>query len=148
MITQFCPDLFLAFCHCLEVIADTDNFGCLRQITRIVRSYLRPEPDGLTLSIDMRSFWILDVPSGIGVEPWDQPCSSIYLNVASGGFFGRSRITMGSSRGVMNTPPLNPATTVVMLRSLIKVCMPRGGRPLVMANAIPASANLATACRA
>jgi len=56
-------------------------------------------------------------------------------------------VTIGSSLGVVKTPPLNPATTVVMVRSLIKVCMPRGGRPLVIANAIPASPNLATACR-
>src|ERR1700751_6171817 len=84
MITQFRTYLFLALGYGTQVIAYADNFGCLRQIFRIIRSYLRPKPDGFTLSLDMRSFWILDVPRGIGVKPGDQPVSLDQLNRAGG----------------------------------------------------------------
>jgi hypothetical protein len=48
--------------------------------------------------------------------------------------FDRSVLRL-SRTAVVEAPPLKPATTVEMFRSLIRVCMPRGGRPLVMAKA-------------
>ncbi len=47
--------------------------------------------------------------------------------------------------GFTSRPPLNAATGVVMPSGSISIDMPSGGRPLVTANAIPASASLRTA---
>ena len=50
--------------------------------------------------------------------------------------------------GLTKIPPLKPATGVRSDNGSINIAMPRGGRPLVIANAIPAACNAFTAATA
>src|ERR1700730_2349029 len=52
--------------------------------------------------------------------------------------------TMVVRSGLLITPPLKPAMGVSIFSGSTSMAMPRGGRPLVMANLMPASRNLAT----
>ena len=47
-------------------------------------------------------------------------------------------LSMTERSGLTNTPPLKPAIAVRNPRGSISMLMPRGGRPLVMAKAMPA----------
>ena len=50
--------------------------------------------------------------------------------------------------GLTKIPPLNPATGVRSANGSINIAMPRGGRPLVMAKAMPAVWSAFTAAAA
>ena len=50
--------------------------------------------------------------------------------------------------GLTKIPPLNPATGVRRANGSISIAMPRGGRPLVIAKAMPAACSAFTAARA
>jgi hypothetical protein len=56
--------------------------------------------------------------------------------------------SMTDKSDLTNMPPLKAAIGVVNANGAINISMPRGGRPLVIANWIPASRILATAARA
>src|SRR5438874_279579 len=60
----------------------------------------------------------------------------------------RTRCSSTERSGRTNIPPLNAAIGVVRASGWINICIPRGGRPLVIANWIPAMPNWVTAARA
>ena len=55
---------------------------------------------------------------------------------------------IGVRSGLTTTPPLNPAIGSVISNGSISIFMPRGGRPLVIPNRMPASCNFLTASMA
>ena len=58
---------------------------------------------------------------------------------------GSTRCSTTDMSGLTSSPPLKAAIKVVMLSGSISIDMPLGGRPLVIANRIPASPSLRTA---
>ena len=71
--------------------------------------------------------------------------SAMALRVTSGDSVFSS-MTLRS--GLTMAPPLNPAIMVVRCSGSISIAMPRGGRPLVTANLMPALSSAATAAMA
>jgi hypothetical protein len=61
---------------------------------------------------------------------------------------GTTRCSITDMSRFTSTPPLNAAIGVVRSSGSMSIDMPRGGRPLVIANRIPASPSLRTALMA